>query len=98
MVEEELAKLDGYEIQYLTSLKKIILKKFEYYYLSSFVKRQWPELALRPVSCLWIFFFFFRLNYIIVRPSIIYGIADRQGLSKLLHHFWIYFFMIVIIK
>ena len=27
----------------------------------------------------------FRLNFVIVRPAIIYGVADRQGLSKLLH-------------
>ena len=29
-----------------------------------------------------IFFVFFRLNFIVVRPAIIYGKADRQGLSE----------------
>lgn len=34
-----------------------------------------------------VFFSFisFRLNYVVVRPAIIYGLADRQGLSTLLH-------------
>lgn len=27
-------------------------------------------------------FLSFSLNYVIVRPAIMYGIADRQGLSK----------------
>lgn len=30
---------------------------------------------------------FHRLNYVVVRPAIIYGIGDRQGLSKRNHGF-----------
>ena len=33
-------------------------------------------------------FISFRLNYVIVRPAIVYGLADRQGLSKLLCVMW----------
>ena len=63
MVEEELSKLDGYEIKLVS--QRVLLSK------------DYSLIAFFPI-------FSFRLNYVIVRPAVIYGLADRQGLSKLL--------------
>ena len=40
----------------------------------------WPEVSGARVKYVCILF---RLNYAILRPAIIYGIADRTGLSEL---------------
>lgn len=50
-------------------------------------KKGYKVLLSKDNSRIVFFFSFiaFRLNYVVVRPAIIYGLADRQGLSTLLH-------------